>query len=98
EVLTALACAERKPSFSARRAVLRQIEDLRLPDELSTALRARVRKFFDRRPALGSVVRSVHGAETRRFILEQTLLASLVDGRRSPEGAGFGAELARGFR
>ncbi|MFY0564772.1 hypothetical protein ACN28E_13030 [Archangium lansingense] len=34
EVLTGLACVDRQPTFSARRAILRQVEDLGLPDEL----------------------------------------------------------------
>jgi hypothetical protein len=95
EVLTALACAERVPGFASRRAILRQIEDLRLPDALAQSLRTRVRQFFERKPALASVVRRVQSQETRRFILEQTLLASLVDGRRSPKEMDFLKELGR---
>lgn len=98
EVLTALACAERTPSFASRRAILRQIEDLRLPDMLAHHVRSRVRQFFERKPALASVVRRVHSRDTRRFLLEQTLLASLVDGRRSSEELAFVQELARALR
>jgi hypothetical protein len=94
EVLTALACAERPPSFPARRAILRQIEDLRLPSKVESELRARVKKAFDRKPTLRTVVKEVRSRELRRFILEQTLLASLVDGKRSPEELAFIRELA----
>lgn len=83
EVLTALACVERKPNFSSRRAILRQIEDLHLPDDVEEPLRAQVKKTFERVPPLQQIVSSVRSRDLRRFILEQTLLASLVDGRRS---------------
>jgi hypothetical protein len=98
EVLAALVCAEHPPSFAARRAILRQVEDLKLPDALTQTLRVRVRKFFERRPALAAVVRRVRSQETRRFILEQTLLASLVDGRRSPAEVKFVHELSEVLR
>jgi hypothetical protein len=93
EVLTALACAERKPSFPARRAILRQIEDLQLPSSLESELRSRVKKAFDKKPSLKAVVKEVKSRELRRFIVEQTLLASLVDGKRSPEELAFIREL-----
>jgi len=51
EVLTALACAERKPSYPSRRAILRQIEDLGLPGEYEGALRSKVKRYFDKKPA-----------------------------------------------
>jgi hypothetical protein len=94
EVLTALACAERTPSFPARRAILRQIEDLRLPSKQESELRSRVKQFFERRPSLRTVVKEVRSRELRRFIIEQTLLASLVDGKRSPQEQAFIRELA----
>jgi len=94
DVLTALACAERPPSFPARRAILRQIEDLNLPPELESELRGRAKKAFERKPLLKTVVKGVRSRELRRFILEQTLLASLVDGKRSPDELAFIKELA----
>lgn len=83
QVLVGLACAERKPSFPARRAILRQIEDLGLPAPLYERTRAFARKAFDRAPAMKTVLKGVRSASLKRFILEQTLLASLVDGSRS---------------
>ena len=83
EVLTALVCVDRKPSFASRRAILRQIEDLRLPDEVEARLRSFVKKTFDKVPPLDVIVQDVRSLDMRRFILEQALLASLVDGRRS---------------
>jgi hypothetical protein len=94
EVLTALACAERTPSFPARRAILRQIEDLKLPSKQESELRSRVKRAFEHRPSLRTVVKEVRSRELRRFIIEQTLLASLVDGKRSPEELAFIRELA----
>ncbi|MBI3181424.1 MAG: hypothetical protein HYZ28_04720 [Myxococcales bacterium] len=94
EVLTALACSERRPSFPARRAILRQVEDLRLPKEMASELRRRVKRCFERRPALAALVKGVRSADLRRFILEQTLLASLVEGRRSPGELAFVSELS----
>jgi len=94
EVLTALTRAERPPSYPVRRAILRQIEDLRLPADLEDGLRARVKRSFERSPALAAVVGEIRSADMRRFILEQTLLASLVDGRRSPTELRFIQSLA----
>lgn len=89
EVLTALVCAERRPSLTSRRAILRQIEDLRLPAEQERQVIRSARSAFGRRrPGLPERLGQVRSAEMKRFILEQTLLGSLVDGRRS------GAELA----
>lgn len=94
EVLTALVCVERKPSFSARRAILRQIEDLHLPDVVEDPLRAFVKRTFDRVPPLDVIVKGVRSRDMRRFILEQALLASLVDGRRSKQEVRFLQALA----
>ncbi|HVE81791.1 MAG TPA: LETM1 domain-containing protein [Myxococcales bacterium] len=95
EVLTALACVERPPGFTSRRAILRQIEDLNLPAPLANEVRQSARRAFDRRRAgLPSVLRRVRSPEMKRFILEQTLLGSLVDGRRSPSELAFIQELA----
>lgn len=92
EVLAALASSERQPSFPARRAILRQIDDLRLPADLGPRLRARVKRFFDRRPsasAVAAAVENIHGSDTRRFLLEQALLAARVDGRTTQEERAF---------
>jgi len=95
EVLTALACAERTPSFTSRRAILRQIEDLRLPTRLENEVRQSARNAFERRRSdLPEVLRRVQSAQMKRFILEQTLLGSLVDGRRSAPELAFIQELA----
>jgi uncharacterized membrane protein YebE (DUF533 family) len=98
EVLTALACAERPPSEPARRAILRQVSSLGLPRSLASALRARVRRAFLERPDLDVLVRPVRGQPLRRFILQQTVLASLVEGRRSAAELAFLRALARALR
>jgi len=98
EVLTALACAERPPSEAARRAILRQVSSLGLPRPLASALRARVRLAFLERPDLDVLVRPVRGRPLRRFILQQTVLASLVEGRRSAAELAFLRALARALR
>ncbi len=95
EVLTGLACVDRQPTFSARRAILRQVEDLGLPDALESELRTAVRQSFERRRSLSAAVKDVRSVDLRRFILEQTLLASLVDGQRSRGERAFIQELAK---
>jgi hypothetical protein len=98
EVLTALACVERRPSYPSRRAILRQIEDLGLPGEVEAPLRARVKRSFEKKPKLAQVLEPVRTRDVGRFLLEQTLLASLVDGRRSPRELVFLQELATRLR
>jgi hypothetical protein len=98
EVLTALACAERPPSEAARRAILRQVDTLGLPRPLASALRARVKQAFVERPDLDVLVRPVRSRPMRRFILQQTVLASLVEGRRSAAEQAFLRALARALR
>src|SRR5205814_2048998 len=92
-VLTALVCSERTPSFPARRAILRQIEDLGLPRDLENGLRKDVKRAFERRPQIKEVVANVQSQEVKRFVVEQTLLASLVDGHRSAREVEFLYEL-----
>lgn len=89
QVLIGLACAERKPAFPARRAILRQIDDLGLPDEVADVTRAFAKKAFDRPGSMKSVVKGVRSRDVKRFILEQALLASLVDGRRAPREVAY---------
>jgi hypothetical protein len=84
EVLVGLVCAERPPSFPTRRAILRQIDDLGLPEDLALATTAFAREAFERPPSMRRVLGALRSRHLKRFILEQTLLASLVDGRRSP--------------
>ncbi|HVP63047.1 MAG TPA: hypothetical protein VMT11_20995 [Myxococcaceae bacterium] len=98
EVLTALACAERPPTPSARRAILRQVDSLGLPKPVGPMLRARVKQVFRERPDLDVLVRPVRSLALRRFILQQTVLASLVEGRRSPAELAFLRALARALR
>jgi hypothetical protein len=81
EVLAGLACAERHPSFPTRRAILRQIEDLHLPPETSRGLKARVKRSFEKRPSTRELVEGIRSEATRRFLLEQAVLAARVDGR-----------------
>ncbi|MBL8957066.1 MAG: hypothetical protein JNK82_40205 [Myxococcaceae bacterium] len=94
EVLIALACAERRPSFPARRAILRQIEDLKLPEDVEETVHDFARRAFERPPSLTKALKTVRTLELKRFILEQALLASLVDGRRSPKEIDFLAALS----
>jgi hypothetical protein len=94
EVLTALACAERPPSSPTRRAILRQVEDLGLPSRLASQLRARLRRAFDEPLDLPALVAQVSSREMRRFVVEQTVLASLVEGRRSSKELAFVRSLA----
>lgn len=84
EVLVGLVSAERKPGFPTRRAILRQIDDLHLPDPLADSTRDFARKAFEKPPSMKRLAAGVRSRDMKRFILEQTLLASLVDGRRSP--------------
>ncbi len=98
EVLTALACAERSPTPAARRAILRQVDSLGLPKPVGPLLRARVKQVFRERPDLDALVRPVRSLPLRRFILQQTVLASLVEGRRSPGELAFLRALARALR
>ena len=94
EVLTALACAERAPSAAARRAILHQVDDLGLPTRRARQLRSRVRRSFDAPLDLAALVRPVRSREMRRFVVEQTVLASLVEGRRSAKELAFIRDLA----
>jgi len=98
EVLTALACAERPPTPAARKAILRQVDSLGLPKPVGPMLRSRVKEVFRQRPDLDVLVRPVRSLPLRRFILQQTLLASLVEGRRSPAELAFLKALARALR
>ncbi|WP_241758662.1 LETM1 domain-containing protein [Pyxidicoccus parkwayensis] len=94
DVLTGLACVDRLPGPSARRAILRQVEDLRLPGPVETELKAAVKQSFERRRSVRDVVKQVRSVDMRHFLLEQTLLAALVDGRRTRRERVFISELA----
>lgn len=94
QVLIGLVVAERRPSYPARRAILRQLEDLQLPEQLADGLRTFAKKAFDRPPSLKTVLKDVRSQNMKLFILEQVLLASLVDGRRSPREIEFLKTLA----
>lgn len=84
EVLVGLVTSERKPGFPARRAILRQIDDLRLPETLAEETVELARRAFERPTPLKKMIIGLQSREMKRFVVEQTLLASLVDGRRSP--------------
>ncbi|MGO8971373.1 MAG: LETM1 domain-containing protein [Myxococcaceae bacterium] len=94
EVLTALGAADRPPSSAARHAILRQVEDLGLPSRLAAELRSRLRQAFDEPLDLPALVAPVRSREMRRFVVEQTVLASLVEGRRSAKELAFIRSLA----
>ncbi len=93
EVLIGLVCAERQPSLRARRAILGQIDDLRLPDEEAASVREFARQAFERPPSMKKVVKGVRSRDSKRFLLEQVVLASLVDGRRSAREVAWMREL-----
>ena len=95
KVLAGLACADREPSYSARRAILRQVEDLALPSAIEADLKAAVKKSFEHRLGVRTMVVGVRSRDMQHFILEQTLLASLVDGQRSRGERAFIQELAK---
>jgi DnaJ-domain-containing protein 1 len=84
EVLVGLVTAERRPGFPARRAILRQIDDLGLPGPLADSTRDFARRAFERPVALKRLTAGIMSRDAKRFLVEQTVLASLVDGRRSP--------------
>ncbi len=94
EVLVGLVSAERKPGFPTRRAILRQIDDLQLPDDLASSTRGFARRAFERPPSLKRLTAGIRSRDVKRFLLEQTVLASLVDGRRSPREVAWTHELA----
>ncbi|AKQ68678.1 hypothetical protein A176_005590 [Myxococcus hansupus] len=95
DVLTGLACVDRAPSLAARRAILRQVEDLRLPAALTSELKAAVKQSFARRRSVRDVVRQVRSVDVSHFLLEQALLAALVDGRKTRRERVFIRELAQ---
>ncbi len=94
EVLVGLACAGQKPGYPTRRAILRQIEDLALPEPLAGATADFARRAFDRPPSMKRLTQGLKSLGLKRFILEQTVLASLVDGSRSPHEVQWTKELA----
>jgi DnaJ-domain-containing protein 1 len=94
EVLVGLVSAERKPGFPTRRAILRQIDDLQLPADLATSTREFARRAFERPPSMKRLTTGLRSRDVKRFLLEQTVLASLVDGRRSPREVAWTHELA----
>ncbi len=94
KVLIGLACVERQPNLPAQRAILRQMQELQLPWNQRWELRRDAKTFFTNPPMIDALAQQVHGSETRRFVLEQTILASLVDGSRSPREVAFIRRLA----
>lgn len=99
EVLVGLVSAERKPGFPARRAILRQIDDLLLPEALAEHTADFARRAFNKPVPVKRLVQGLRSRDMKRFILEQTVLASLVDGRRSAREMEWTRELgaALGF-
>jgi len=95
KVLAGLSCADREPSYATRRAILRQVEDLALPAAIESDLKAAVKMSFEHRLGVRTMVAEVRSKDMQHFILEQTLLASLVDGQRSRGERAFIQELAK---
>jgi hypothetical protein len=98
EVLVGFVCAERAPAFPARRAILRQIDDLRLPEPLADATREFARRAFVKPVQIKRLAHDFKSVDMRRFILEQTVLASLVDGRRNVREIAWTHELAKALQ
>ncbi len=94
EVLIGLACVERQPNFAAQRAILRQTNELALSWKRRVRLNRVLKSFFDTPPQIASLARQVRSGELRRFVLEQTILGSLVDGSRSAREVAFIRSLA----
>lgn len=95
QILTAFRCTERAGDSDARRIVLKQSEGLHLPSKLAAELRKRIKLIFETAPSLWILVRPARSSAFRRFLLEQTLLSSLVDGRRSDNDLEFIHQLSR---
>jgi hypothetical protein len=89
DVLTALACVDREPGMPVRRAILRQVERLRLPHALEAEVKAAVRQSFERKRDVREAVRQVRSVDMRHLLLEQSLLAALVDGRKTRRERAF---------
>ena len=71
-------------SAEARRAILRQVATLGCPVPSPCPSRSGCRRAFLERPDLDVLVRPVRSRPLRRFILQQTVLASLVEGGAPP--------------
>lgn len=95
EVLVGLVSSERKPGFPSRRAILRQIDDLKLPEPLADKTAEFARKAFDKPVSMKRLTQGVRSRDMKRFILEQTVLASLVDGSRSDREVEWTRELGK---
>jgi uncharacterized membrane protein YebE (DUF533 family) len=98
EVLAGLACADREPSPAMRRAILRQVEDLALPDAIEAEVKVAVKKSFEHRLVVRTLVAGVRSYDMKHFIVEQALLASLVDGQRSRGERAFLHELTEALQ
>ena len=94
EVLVGLACVERQPNFAAQRAILRQTQELALSWKQRMRLNGALKSFFDTPPQIASLAGQVRSGGLRRFVLEQTILGSLVDGSWSARDVAFIRSLA----
>ena len=90
EALMLLIRAEYSPSPAARRAILGQLRDLGLPNDLWRQLR---QALESPRPA-SAIAASIPSLRTRTFILEQVVLGSIADGWHSPKERAFLKRLA----
>ncbi len=97
-MLIGLACVERQPNFAAQRAILRQTTELALSWKQRVRLNRALKSFFDTPPQIASLAGQVRSGELRRFVLEQTILGSLVDGSRSVREVAFIRSLAESLR
>lgn len=96
-VLVTLVCVTGRPSLEMRRAVLGQLKGLHLDDSAALPTEAFVRRAFTRGVDVQRAVGAVRSLRLGRFLVQQVVLASLVDGRRSLDERVFTFELAQAF-
>ena len=90
EALMLLARAEHAPSPAMRRAILVQLRELGLPNDLWRS----VRLALETPRAPEAIAASIRSKRTRTFLLEQVVLGALADGWRSPKERQFLRKLA----
>ncbi len=91
EALMLLARAEHAPSPAMRRAILAQLRQLGLPNDLWRS----VRQALEAPRAPEAIAASIRSKRTRTFLLEQVVLGALADGWRSPKERQFLRKLAQ---
>jgi hypothetical protein len=91
EALMLLARTEHALSPAMRRAILSQLRELGLPNDLWRS----VRQALEKPRAPEAIAASIRSKRTRTFLLEQVVLGALADGWRSPKERQFLRKLAQ---